>query len=90
MADMNRLAREVDDDEITTDDYPRRIWTAVHYDQVNRLFCLGDYGFVPMRCIPAFRSIGYVMWDAERVQDEECATTLDMAYEMDTIFEVYP
>ncbi|KAF5025942.1 hypothetical protein F66182_1977 [Fusarium sp. NRRL 66182] len=84
MADMDRLARKVDADDIASDDQPRQIWTRVYYDRVHERFRLGEHAFAPMRFIYGLRSVGYVMWDAKRMED--CKAVVDKAYRGESIF----
>ncbi|RBA20406.1 hypothetical protein FPRO05_08851 [Fusarium proliferatum] len=84
--DIDRLAREVDADDAFTDDQPRQTWMKVHYDQAHERYRLGEHAFAPMRFIYGLRSIGYVMWDAERMKNEVCKVTLDKAHRGDAVF----
>ncbi|KAL2682955.1 hypothetical protein Neosp_007416 [[Neocosmospora] mangrovei] len=86
VADMDRLAQEVDADDDVTDDHPRQMWTKVYYDRVHERFRLGDHAFAPMRFVYGLRGIGYVMWDGKRMEDEVCKGTVDKAYRGDTVF----
>ncbi|KAI8717504.1 hypothetical protein NCS52_00826400 [Fusarium sp. LHS14.1] len=86
VADMDRLAQEVDADDNATDDHPRQMWTKVYYDRVHERFRLGDHAFAPMRFVYGLRGIGYVMWDGKRMEDEVCKGTVDKAYRGDTVF----
>ncbi|KAF4447100.1 hypothetical protein F53441_9331 [Fusarium austroafricanum] len=36
VVDMDRLAQEVDADDVAADDHPRQMWTKVHYDKDTR------------------------------------------------------
>ncbi|KAF5250552.1 hypothetical protein FANTH_4189 [Fusarium anthophilum] len=84
--DIDRLAREVDADDAFTDDQPRQTWMKVHYDHAHERYRLGEHAFAPMRFIYGLRSIGYVMWDAERMKNDACKVTLDKAYRGDAVF----
>ncbi|KAI7764610.1 hypothetical protein LZL87_003815 [Fusarium oxysporum] len=84
--DIDRLAREVDADDAFTDDQPRQTWMKVHYDQARERYRFGEHAFAPMRFIYGLRSIGYVMWDAERMKNDACKVTLDKAYRGDAVF----
>ncbi|KAF5561651.1 hypothetical protein FPHYL_6057 [Fusarium phyllophilum] len=84
--DIDRLAREVDAEEAFTDDQPRQTWMKVHYDHAHERYRLGEHAFAPMRFICGLRSIGYVMWDAERMKNDACKVTLDRAYRGDAVF----
>ncbi|KAJ4319554.1 hypothetical protein N0V84_006284 [Fusarium piperis] len=86
VADMDRLAQEVDADDVATDDHPRQMWTKVYYDRVHERFRLGDHAFAPMRFVYGLRGIGYVMWDGKRMEDEVCKGNVDKAYRGDTVF----
>ncbi|KAF4464336.1 hypothetical protein FALBO_8837 [Fusarium albosuccineum] len=86
VADMDRLAQEVDADDDVTDDHPRQMWTKVYYDRVHERFRLGDHAFAPMRFVYGLRGIGYVMWDGKRMEDEVCKGTVDKAYRGDPVF----
>ncbi|KAM5354235.1 hypothetical protein ACJ41O_000885 [Fusarium nematophilum] len=88
VADMDRLAREVDADDgvDVADDHPRQMWTKVYYDRVHERFRLGDHAFAPMRFVYGLRGIGYVMWDGKRMEDEVCQGTVDKAYRGDPVF----
>ncbi|KAF5532407.1 hypothetical protein FMEXI_12457 [Fusarium mexicanum] len=84
--DIDRLAREVDADDAFTDDQPRQTWMKVHYDHAHERYRLGEHAFAPMRFIYGLRSIGYVMWDADRMKNDACKVTLDKAYRGDAVF----
>ncbi|KAG5806140.1 hypothetical protein H9Q74_009496 [Fusarium xylarioides] len=84
--DIDRLAREVDADDTFADDQPRQTWMKVHYDHAHERYRLGEHAFAPMRFIYGLRSIGYVMWDAERMKNDACKVTLDKAYRGDAVF----
>ncbi|KAF4502269.1 hypothetical protein FAGAP_1509 [Fusarium agapanthi] len=84
--DIDRLAREVDADDAFTDDQPRQTWMEVHYDHAHERYRLGEHALAPMRFIYGLRSIGYVMWDAERMKNDACKVTLDKAYRGDAVF----
>ncbi|KAF5620458.1 hypothetical protein F52700_11186 [Fusarium sp. NRRL 52700] len=84
--DIDRLAREVDADDAFTDDQPRQTWMKVYYDHAHERYRLGEHAFAPMRFIYGLRSIGYVMWDAERMKNKVCKVTLDKAYRGDAVF----
>lgn len=84
--DIDKLTREVDADDVFTDDQPRQTWMKVHYDHAHERYRLGYHAFAPMRFIYGLRGIGYVMWDAERMKNDACKVTLDKAYRGDAVF----
>ncbi|KAM0561271.1 hypothetical protein ACHAPJ_003149 [Fusarium lateritium] len=86
VADMDRLAREVDADDTANDDHPRQMWTKVYYDRVHERFRLGDHTFAPMRFVYGLRGMGYVMWDGKRMQNDACKGAVDKAYRGEDLF----
>ncbi|KAI5457107.1 hypothetical protein BGZ63DRAFT_365648 [Mariannaea sp. PMI_226] len=78
--EMDKLAQEVDSDENSTDDHPRRMWSKIYYDSVHERFRFGAHAWAPMRFVYGLRSVGYVMWDQGRMEDEATKATIARAY----------